>query len=498
MDPTSKHLLIQAGLLCLLLILLTFTKLELKSKAQSSCVQPQLMHGDFVFWDSWPKGTNVTVRIDDTWSATERGFFEQGIRKWNGVPPLPANCSLVTFSGFSSHRFSSYTASPPDNTADWMRTTPGNSFNGEVLYHYIDEVNFRIRAVRHLIRPVPNVVENSYFVYLGTHETGHTFDLADCLSTNGCPTGGLSIMSGHTNDPAFNTGGPTSCDHAAVNKIYCPSPTPTPTPTPSPTPPQTEEDCQNSGGSWNSFTSSCEPGGWVGPCPDTCIPQVFNEPSEGNSCLGPATDYCLYPLSGCEPGRTNSGGNCCCSYASTPVLIDLGGNGFSLTDANGGVDFDINGDGVKERLAWTSAGSDDAWLVLDHSNNGRIDNGRELFGNYTPQLRPPPGVPANGFLALAAYDKTMYGGNADGVITQADAVFSRLRLWRDANHDGIAENFELHPLVSSGVAVLEFDYKESKRTDEHGNQFRFRAKVQNAQGQQMGRWAWDVFLVKAR
>ena len=111
-----------------------------------------------------------------------------------------------------------------------------------------------------------------------------------------------------------------------------------------------------------------------------------------------------------------------------PCLIDLGGNGFSLTNANGGVDFDINGDGVKERLAWTSAGSDDAWLVLDHSNNGRIDNGRELFGNYTPQLRPPPGVPANGFLALAVYDKTMYGGNADGVITQADTVFSRLRL----------------------------------------------------------------------
>ena len=76
-----------------------------------------------------------------------------------------------------------------------------------------------------------------------------------------------------------------------------------------------------------------------------------------------------------------------------------------------------------------------------------------MFGNYTPQLRPPAGVPANGFLALAAYDKAMKGGNADGVITQADTVFSRLRLWQDANHNGIAENFELHPLVSLGVIV---------------------------------------------
>ena len=72
MNPTSKHLLIQTGLLCLLLILLSFSKLDRKSEAQSSCVQPALMHGDFVFWDSWPKGTNVTVRIDDTWSPTER------------------------------------------------------------------------------------------------------------------------------------------------------------------------------------------------------------------------------------------------------------------------------------------------------------------------------------------------------------------------------------------------------------------------------------------
>lgn len=47
-----------------------------------------------------------------------------------------------------------------------------------------------------------------------------------------------------------------------------------------------------------------------------------------------------------------------------------------------------------------------------------------------------------------------------------------------------------------GVAILDLDYKESRRMDEHGNWFRYRAKVKDIQGAQIGRWAWDVFLVK--
>jgi hypothetical protein len=225
--------------------------------------------------------------------------------------------------------------------------------------------------------------------------------------------------------------------------------------------------------------------------PVNCDKYVWKE-SECKYYCGSVAQSC--PPTFCGEGYAQDATTCECEPIS-PVIIDTQGDGFALTDPPGGVSFDLNSDGAAEHLSWTAAGSDDAFLALDRDGDGAIDNGRELFGNFTPQPAPPAGVERNGFLALAEYDKPEKGGNGDGVISDRDAVFSSLRLWQDLNHNGVSEPEELHTLPELGLATIEIQYKESRRTDEYGNRFRYRAKVRDAHGAQVGRWAWDVFLV---
>jgi len=281
-------------------------------------------------------------------------------------------------------------------------------------------------------------------------------------------------MGGHSLDPNINLGGPQTADNYSVDLVYCPYIA-------------TAEECENRGEFWNYVTETCSE--QAATCAVTCW--------EG----GLDVDYCQYQ-GGCPPGFTQGeqrGSQCCDPIGPPPpcpVAIDVDGKGFHLSDAAGGVDFDIDGDGVIDHISWTARDSTNAWLVLDRNNNGKIDNGTELFGNVTVQTTPPTGEERNGFLALSEYDKPANGGNGDGLISLGDSIFNSLRLWQDSNHNGVSEAPELKPLTILGVNRIECGYMESKRIDEFGNQFRYRAKIKNSQGSQLGRWAWDVFLLK--
>jgi len=176
---------------------------------------------------------------------------------------------------------------------------------------------------------------------------------------------------------------------------------------------------------------------------------------------------------------------------TSPVVIDVSGNGFNLTTAAGGVLFDISGTNHPVQMGWTAANSNNAFLVLP-GGDGLVHNGKQLFGNFTPQ---PASKTPNGFAALAVYDDSKSGGNGDGIIDSRDAVFSSLRLWIDTNHDGISQPDELHTLPSMGVTSISLNYKADRRTDQYGNVFRYRAQVNPGETTTTGRMAYDVFFV---
>jgi hypothetical protein len=174
-----------------------------------------------------------------------------------------------------------------------------------------------------------------------------------------------------------------------------------------------------------------------------------------------------------------------CAIPNCPLIIDAARDGYKLTSVENGVRFDLNADGVAEQVAWTRRDGDDAFLVLDRNGNGSIDDGTELFGNHTPTRPGTPDVTtANGFEALKFVETSDYGpSERNAVINARDAVFGSLMLWRDRNHNGISEPDELQPVADAGLQAISTEYKNSKRVDRHGNEFRQRSRVLWSDGQ---------------
>ncbi|MFO0059101.1 MAG: calcium-binding protein [Cyanobacteriota bacterium] len=147
---------------------------------------------------------------------------------------------------------------------------------------------------------------------------------------------------------------------------------------------------------------------------------------------------------------------------ASPLILDLDGNGIQTLALTGtAIYFDHDCNGFAERSGWV--GYNDGLLILDLNNNGKIDNGRELFGNHT--LLSNGELAKNGFEALARYDL-----NRDRVIDNQDAIWSSLRVWRDQNSNAISDPGEWLTLEEANTQSLQLGYVTSMAIDANDNE----------------------------
>lgn len=114
-----------------------------------------------------------------------------------------------------------------------------------------------------------------------------------------------------------------------------------------------------------------------------------------------------------------------------PLVLDFGGAAAALSDMR--FSFDLDADGTLDEVPGLSGGT--GFLAFDRNNNGRIDDGSELFGPTTGQ----------GFAELALLD-----ADGNGWIDEADPAFAQLRVWQpDASGEGT-----LMTLLEADVGAL--------------------------------------------
>lgn len=145
------------------------------------------------------------------------------------------------------------------------------------------------------------------------------------------------------------------------------------------------------------------------------------------------------------------------------LIVDIAANGIDLQPAATGprVRFPT---GESQRMGWTRRGSDDAFLVVEQQENGRIESLGELLG-----WEGPP----NGFDYLRALDGTAPSApnrrgrrirSPDGRIDSADAVYASLILWTDADASGTSTPSELQSVKYAGFSSFLLHVKHVART----------------------------------
>jgi hypothetical protein len=173
-------------------------------------------------------------------------------------------------------------------------------------------------------------------------------------------------------------------------------------------------------------------------------------------------------------------------------VIDPIGEGFFMTDKAHGVQFKKGPQSQPQQMSWTDPAHHNAWLVKPNADGSVTSVSMNMFGNLSPQ---PISVHPNGYAALAY----LAAGKGCGKVVRLDAkscpaVWNELRLWHDANQDGIAQPGELLGLDEAGVNGISLEYHADSYIDQFGNQFFYQSQIYDAANGPHNR-CYDVVLV---
>ena len=113
-------------------------------------------------------------------------------------------------------------------------------------------------------------------------------------------------------------------------------------------------------------------------------------------------------------------------------------------------ELDLDGDGYLEDSEWTTA----SLLAVDLNGDGKVFAGELVDGRLDGHARN----------SLASLDT-----NHDGVLDSRDLAFTALRIWTDANSDGVVDDEEVEGLAASGIAAIDYTGESPTLTRSDGS-----------------------------
>ncbi len=129
-----------------------------------------------------------------------------------------------------------------------------------------------------------------------------------------------------------------------------------------------------------------------------------------------------------------------------PLIINVGADTTDISDRK--FFFDLDNDGKEEGISGLNSGS--GFLALDKNNDGKINNGSELFGTDS----------GDGFKDLTSYDS-----DGNGWIDENDTVYNRLKVWYNEGNG----KEKLISLKDTGVGAIYLGNVETPFSDKNTN-----------------------------